>query len=227
MSVTTQSTKKVKNTYDLLNTSGPIDESVQQKIIEKFDHDIESQFKTLRAVMLVLCTAWVILICSAVVFPSTICSFVDVGTYIVHAHQKSFVCPDQVITLIRVVSGVAALAHIIGFAFLITGFKILLKLGFYTLLLPCAYVANAYITFGSVKASHSELLQLAAANGRPAIAVEENSKIHENFFFAIVVLFLILSSLFHYLCGSVYSSREELRSQLQLLCARKYKHKSV
>ena len=208
-------------------SSEPLDEEDQDLVIEQFNLDIDKQFKILRGIMVVLCVVWEVVICFAVVSPVHVCKIANAGTFIVH--QQPFSCPEKAAWIIRAIGASIAITHLLSFSFLLVGANRLLQLGFYSFVIPVAILAYGYVTFdASSGPSMQEKYKAAMASDGPAVVdYTPNSRVDMNVLAGLLAAFLFLAALFHFLCGNVYSSRDDLRNQLQLLTAKKYKHKSL
>ena len=151
----------------------PLDESEQDLVISKFEQDIRDQFVLLRRVMLALCVVWELLIFWMATQPQHLCKFADTGSFSSQTPTE-FECPAHAMLLFRAVAlSVGIVTHVLTFAFLVLGNKALLRLGFYSLLLPVGAIGYC-VTVGTGGAA-AAAVQTAAAQGLAAVGNFENS----------------------------------------------------
>lgn len=204
----------------------PLDEEDQQLIIDKFELDIQKQFRTLQLFMGALCVLWVSCMSFVSWKPFIFCEMMTNISMLFFS--RPIECYSGTINLVQKLAALLVLSNVLSVIFLWNGNKMFLKTGYYSFSLPSIYVVYVYREMFLSIYNLVEGSPLNAANeNNDAQKLDNAAKLKQdlNIQLLLLILWIMICVLFHYLCGNVYSTREDLRRHLTLLSSKKYRYK--
>ncbi len=220
----------------------PLDEEEQEHVIQQFESEIDGQFKLLRRVVVAVCLLWgAVVVLLLALQPVHLCRLVNRGAF--SQQRPSFdECPSHIVALIHGVGAALCVPHAFTTASLLQSCSgggggggghsptRLTKLRWLSLIahaLPLLVITYSLNVDGS---SSAAAIAAAARGGGPAVgdfAEGGMASLDLPLLRGVLAAMVAVSLLLLFLARSVFACRDDLRSDLQRLAAKRYSYKAL